>query len=120
MRRRSTPPRSCGILGFDTVYAHQDREDDALAGVRSTARLWGERTRPFLLACYARRSRLLAWRGGWPGCRLVLPGSAVPAALLAWQVCALDIHDPAGCLRLFRSNREVGLAVAAAILLGRL
>ncbi len=41
------------ILGYDTVYAHQDREDDALVGMRSTARLFGPRTRPFLVACYA-------------------------------------------------------------------
>ena len=45
---------------------------------------------------------------------------ALPAALLAWQVLRLDIDDPAGCLRLFRANREAGLAVALAILLGRL
>ncbi|MEJ0018640.1 MAG: 4-hydroxybenzoate octaprenyltransferase [Acetobacteraceae bacterium] len=106
-------------LGFDTIYAHQDREDDALVGVKSTARLFGERTRPFLAACYAGTVALLAlagWLaglGGW-----FYPALALPAALLAWQVAALDIHDPAGCLRLFKANREAGLAVAAAILAG--
>ncbi len=108
-------------LGFDTVYAHQDREDDALAGVRSTARLWGERTRPFLLACYGAAIGALALAGWLAG--LSAPFYAalpLPAALLAWQVVRLDIHDPAGCLRLFRLNREVGLAVALAFLLGRL
>jgi 4-hydroxybenzoate polyprenyltransferase len=106
-------------LGFDTVYAHQDREDDAIAGVRSTARLWGERTRPLLLGCYAATVAALALAGGLAGLSVwffvVLP---VPAALLLWQVVRLDIHDPAGCLRLFRLNRETGLAVAAAILAG--
>ena len=108
-------------LGFDTVYAHQDREDDALAGVRSTARLMGERTRPFLLACYAATVAVLAV-AGW-GAGLSAPffvALSVPAALLLWQAVRIDIHDPAGCLRLFRSNREAGLAVAAALLLGRL
>ncbi len=108
-------------LGFDTVYAHQDREDDALAGVRSTARLFAERTRPFLAACYAGTIGALATAGWLAG--LAAPFYAAllaPAALLAIQVARLDIHDPAGCLRLFRLNRETGLAVAAAILIGRL
>ena len=106
-------------LGFDTIYAHQDREDDALVGVRSTARLFGERTAPFLAACYVGTVLLLAvagWLvglGGW-----FYPALAVPAALLARQVWALDIHDPGLCLRLFRANREAGLAVAVAILVG--
>jgi 4-hydroxybenzoate polyprenyltransferase len=108
-------------LGFDTVYAHQDREDDAIAGVRSTARLWGERTRPFLLAVYAMAVAMLALAGALAHLAapfyLALP---IPAAMLAWQAVRLDIHDPANCLRLFRANREVGLAVAACLLLGRL
>ena len=108
-------------LGFDTVYAHQDREDDALAGIGSTALLWGERTRPFLFACYGLTVAALAWAGWLAGLSaLFYPALLVPAALFAWQAARLDIHDPAGCLRLFRSNREAGLAVAAAILLGRM
>ncbi len=106
-------------LGFDTIYAHQDREDDALVGVRSTARLFGERTRPFLAVCYAAAIVLLAL-AGWLA-RLgpwFYPALSVPAALLAWQVVRLDINDPALCLRLFRANREVGIAVALVILLG--
>ncbi|HQT80065.1 MAG TPA: UbiA family prenyltransferase, partial [Rhodopila sp.] len=106
-------------LGFDTIYAHQDREDDALVGVRSTARLFGEHTRPFLAACYAATVLLLAlagWLAGveWRFFLMLL----VPAALLGRQVVALDINDPAGCLSLFRANREVGLAVAIAIAVG--
>ncbi len=106
-------------LGFDTIYAHQDREDDALAGVKSTARLFGERTRPFLAACYGLALLALAgagWLaglGGWFWPSLVIAG-----LLMGWQVGRLDIHDPGGCLRLFRLNRETGLAVAAAILAG--
>ena len=108
-------------LGFDTVYAHQDREDDALAGIRSTARLWGAWSRPLLLACYAAAILMLALAGALSALSpAFFAALALPAALLAWQAWRLDIHDPAGCLRLFRLNREVGLAVAAAILLGRL
>ena len=109
------------ILGYDTIYAHQDRADDAMVGIGSTALHWGERTRPFLAACYAGVVGLLLAAGvmaglsGW-----FIPALALPAALLARQVVTLDIHDPAHCLRLFQSNREVGLAVTLAFLLGRL
>jgi len=109
------------ILGYDTIYAHQDREDDALIGVKSAARLLGERSRPFVAACYAAAILLLAAAGWMAGLSAwFLAGLAMPAALLAHQVVALDIHDPALCLRLFKLNREVGLAVAAAILIGQL
>ncbi len=106
-------------LGFDTIYAHQDREDDALVGVRSTARLFGQHTRPFLAACYIAALAALAL-AGWLAAlgAWFYPALILPAALLARQVIALDIDDPALCLRLFRANREVGLAVALAILAG--
>jgi len=106
-------------LGFDTIYAHQDREDDALLGIGSSALVLGQRTRPFLAACYSAMLLLLAaagWaRGLSPWFYLAL---VLPAALLGRQVALLDIDDPANCLRLFRANREVGLAAALAILLG--
>ncbi len=109
------------ILGYDTIYAHQDREDDALVGIRSTALRFGERTRPFLAACYGVTLALLVAAGFAAGLSWwFLPALLLPAALLARQVVALDIHDPALCLRLFKANRDVGLAVAAAFLIGRL
>ncbi|MBV9655697.1 MAG: 4-hydroxybenzoate octaprenyltransferase [Acetobacteraceae bacterium] len=108
-------------LGFDTIYAHQDREDDALAGVKSTARLFGRKTRPMLAVCYAGAvgAMLLA---GWIAqlSAWYYPFLLLPAWLLMRQVAQLDIDDPALCLRLFKSNREVGFAVALALLAGRL
>jgi 4-hydroxybenzoate polyprenyltransferase len=107
------------ILGYDTIYAHQDREDDALIGVRSTARLFARHTKPFLAACYTATVALLALAGwlaglsGWFFLALI-----APAALLAWQVRTLDIDDPAGCLHRFKLNREAGLLIAAALLAG--
>ncbi|MFO0466336.1 MAG: 4-hydroxybenzoate octaprenyltransferase [bacterium] len=109
------------ILGYDTIYAHQDREDDALVGIRSSALRLGDRTRPFLIFCYGLTMGLLALAGWLAG--LVpwyLLGLALPGAMLVRQVIRLDIADPALCLRLFKANRDVGLAIAAALLLGRL
>ncbi len=106
-------------LGFDTIYAHQDREDDALVGVHSTARLFGKRTRPFLTGCYLAAVVAMGLSGWFAGLSpWFYAALALPAVLLARQVRALDIDDPAGCLRLFRANRGVGLAVGLAILAG--
>jgi len=109
------------ILGYDTIYAHQDREDDALIGVKSTARLFGEKTTPFLIVCYSATILLLAAamvmaRLNWFGVFALV----LPAALLARQIVKLDIDNPETCLNLFKSNREVGLAVALAILIGQI
>jgi 4-hydroxybenzoate polyprenyltransferase len=109
------------ILGYDTIYAHQDREDDALVGIRSSALRLGEKTRPFLILCYGLTMALLALAGWLAGLApWYLLGLALPGAMLARQVIQLDIADPALCLRLFKANRDVGLAIAAAFLLGRL
>jgi 4-hydroxybenzoate polyprenyltransferase len=109
----------CWDLGFDTIYAHQDREDDALVGVHSTARLFGERTRPFLAACYAAAVSLFALAGFVPGLNgWFYFALLLPAGLLARQVVTLSIDDPERCLMLFRANREVGLAFALALLVG--
>lgn len=109
------------ILGYDTIYAHQDREDDALVGVRSSALRLGRRTRPFLVACYGGAVLLLGaagWQGGLGP--LFWPVLLVAALVMAWQVRRLDIDDPGLCLRLFQNNREVGLLIALAFLAGRL
>ena len=109
------------ILGYDTIYAHQDREDDALVGIRSSALRLGDKTRPFLILCYGLTMGLLVLAGWLAGLApWYLLGLALPGAMLARQVMQLDIADPALCLRLFKANRDVGLAIAAALLLGRL
>lgn len=109
----------CWILGYDTVYAHQDREDDALIGVRSTARLFATSTKPLLAVCYAATIALIALAGALAGLPITFYiGLMLPAALLAWQATTLDIDDPAGCLARFHLNREIGLLVGLAIFLG--
>jgi 4-hydroxybenzoate polyprenyltransferase len=108
------------ILGYDTIYAHQDREDDALIGVRSTARLFAERTRPFLVVCFTLTLALVALSGALAGLSVwFYLALTIPAALLVRVVVRLDVDDPALCLALFKANREVGLAIGLAILLGR-
>ncbi|MFD1333122.1 4-hydroxybenzoate octaprenyltransferase, partial [Methylopila musalis] len=106
------------IIGYDTIYAHQDKEDDALVGVGSTALLFGARTRPIVTALYAAAALLIGVAihlagGGW----LSYAGLAGFAAHCVWQIVRLDIADPALCLKLFKSNREAGALVFAGLAL---
>lgn len=105
-------------LGYDTIYAHQDKEDDALIGVKSSARALGERTAPALIMFYAATILLAAAAGfaaGFGAAYLLF--LIAPAAHFAWQIRRADIHDPAICLAVFKSNREAGFLVLAALLL---
>ncbi|MBB3998131.1 4-hydroxybenzoate octaprenyltransferase [Aureimonas pseudogalii] len=101
-------------IGYDTIYAHQDREDDALVGVRSTARLFGERTKPALTLLYGGALALFALSylaTGWTSPGPAWPayaGLAVGAAQMGWQIRQLRIDDPDECLKLFRSNSLFG------------
>ncbi len=105
------------VIGYDTIYAHQDAEDDALIGVKSTALLFGARTQSALMVFYALAVVLI-------GAALVLAGTGWPAwiglaafaAHLVWQIGRLEIGDPALCLRLFKSNRDAGLLLFAGLL----
>ena len=106
---RCGPARCSGAAilwerGFDPIYAHQDREDDALVGVKSTARLFGEHTAPFLAACYAATVLLLVVAGWVVGVGVwFYPALAVPAALLARQVrrwISMIRRCACGCSRL--------------------
>jgi 4-hydroxybenzoate polyprenyltransferase len=105
------------VIGYDTIYAHQDAEDDALIGVKSTALLFGARTQFALIVFYALAVVLI-------GAALMLAGAGYPAwiglaafaAHLVWQISRLQIGDPALCLRLFKSNRDAGLLLFAGLL----
>jgi 4-hydroxybenzoate polyprenyltransferase len=106
------------VIGYDTIYAHQDREDDALIGIKSTALLFGEKTKPALAAFYAAAVLLIGLAGFFAGAGAVFAaGVALFAAHLGWQVRRLDIADPALCLTVFKSNRDAGLLLFAAIVL---
>jgi len=106
------------VIGYDTIYAHQDREDDALIGVKSTAILFGAHTKPMLVVCYALAVVLLALAGSLAGAGLVFAlGLVLFAAHLAWQVVRLDVDDPLSCLVVFKSNRDAGLLLFAALAL---
>lgn len=106
----------CWTIGYDTIYACQDKEDDALIGVKSTALRFGARTREWIAAFYAGAVILagVAMVSAGMGWGTVLIAGF--AAHLAWQVRVLDADDGGVCLRLFRSNREAGLLLVAAIL----
>lgn len=104
-------------LGYDTIYAHQDKEDDALLGVKSTARLLGAASPRWILYFYAACFTLVLAAGftehaGW----LFAPLMLLAGAHMLWQVRALNIDDSANCLKLFRSNRETGALMALAML----
>ena len=106
------------VIGYDTIYAHQDREDDALIGIKSTALLFGARTKPMLILFYALAVGLIALAGLAAGAGLAFAiGLLAFAAHLAWQIKRLDIADSANCLGVFKSNRDAGLILFAALAL---
>ena len=105
------------VIGYDTIYAHQDAEDDALIGVKSTALLFGARTQPALMAFYAAAVVLIGAALALSGARWsAWIGLAAFAGHLVSQIRRLDIIDPALCLRVFKSNRDAGLLLFAGLL----
>jgi len=106
------------VIGYDTIYAHQDVEDDALIGIKSTARLFAERTHQALVVFYGLAVLLIAMAFVLAGVRYpAWIGLAAFASHLAWQVSWLRIGDPVLCLRLFKSNRDAGLLLFAGLLI---
>ena len=104
-------------LGYDTIYAHQDKEDDILVGVKSTAIRFGAATKPWLLGFYGITLCLLALAIGAAG--LTWPaylGLALAAAHFLWQIASLDIDEPGNCLARFKSNRVVGWLLLGGVL----
>ncbi len=106
------------IIGYDTIYAHQDKEDDALMGLKSTALRFGNNTASWLSLFYGFTIGGLAFTGWLVGAGVLFYcGLAVAAAQLIWQVATLNIDDPKNCLERFRSNHGFGAIVFLAIVL---
>jgi 4-hydroxybenzoate polyprenyltransferase len=96
-------------IGYDTIYAHQDKEDDELIGVRSTARLFGDRTRQWLIGLYGLTLVLMFIAFALAGANLIaFLGLLGAAGMFAWQIVRLDIDDADQSLALFKSNNRVG------------
>ena len=112
-------PSLYATLFYDTIYAYQDAEDDALIGVKSTARLFGDTPRPWLRGfmvgtCLLMTLAIILSLGTGNVLALALALGA-PWAMgwhMAWQLGRFDAYDPQVCLRLFRSNRNAGLLAA--------
>ena len=106
----------CWTIAYDTIYAHQDREDDAIIGVKSTARLFAHNTKLWISILFAAAlalflaAGLTAGAGPWLALFMLLP-----AAHIVWQVRTLKIGDSDTCLMLFRSNEKFGWLMMAAL-----
>ncbi|MCK5748359.1 4-hydroxybenzoate octaprenyltransferase [Oricola sp.] len=109
------------VIGYDTIYAHQDKEDDALVGVRSTARLFGENTKVWLVGLYSGCLVLFAAAYAVAGMPPLAYAGLIAAALhMGNQIRVLDIDDADQCLALFKSNAVVGWLIFAGLLAGAL
>jgi 4-hydroxybenzoate polyprenyltransferase len=108
-------------LGYDTIYAHQDKEDDVLIGVKSSALALGQATRPWLYIFYAGAIIFTAGSGyvaglAWP----FYVALGVGALQLAWQAARIALDDPHDCLAKFKSNRLYGWLLLGGIVAARL
>ena len=108
-------------IGYDTIYAHQDKEDDVRIGVKSSALALGSHTRPWLFIFYGTALSFWAVAGQAAGLGPFFWVALAAAALqLAWQAAKVATDDPADCLAKFRSNRAVGWLMFAGIVAGHL
>jgi 4-hydroxybenzoate polyprenyltransferase len=106
-------------VGYDIIYAHQDKEDDVLIGVKSAALRLGAKSMPWLYGFYSIALVLMLLGGFAAGLGVVFAiAMLVPGAHLLWQLHKLDIDRPLLCLKLFKSNRDSGALIAAALMLG--
>lgn len=108
-------------LGYDTIYAHQDRRDDPAAGVKSTARRLGLGSKPWLYAFYLIAAAFLAATGyvvglGW----IFYAGLALATLQFVWQVADVDLDAPKDCLAKFRSNRLAAWLILGSIVIAQL
>lgn len=105
-------------LGYDTIYAHQDKQDDALIGVKSTALKFGDKTKQALVIFYTGAMILFIAAGAAAHMGLVFYCVSMAAILhLTWQIRLLNTENETICLKLFRSNSHFGFIFFAAILL---
>jgi len=106
------------VIGYDTIYALQDKEDDALAGVRSTARLFGARAKRLIAFSYACATILFAVSFWMAEAEIIaFVGLGLGAAHLGWQVATLEAENPERCLKIFRSNRDYGWIIFLGIVI---
>ncbi len=109
------------VIGYDTIYAVQDKEDDAIVGVRSTARLFGDSTKSWLIGLYG--GALILFASAYAAAEVPVPALAgifVAGAHMARQIWALDLDNPDQCLRLFKSNNMVGWLIFLGLIGGGL
>jgi 4-hydroxybenzoate polyprenyltransferase len=107
------------VIGYDTIYAHQDKEDDALIGVKSTARLFGDSTKSWLIGLYG--GALILMASAFSAAEVPMPamaGLVAAGAHMARQIFVLDIDNPDQCVRLFRSNNTVGWLIFLGLVCG--
>jgi len=106
-------------IGYDTIYAHQDKEDDVMIGVKSTALRFGSATPSWLTGFYGAAVLFAGLAGAFAGLGVGFwLGMIAYIGHFVWQLLRLNIDDPDVCLRLFRSNRDAGLILLGAIVLG--
>ena len=106
-------------IGYDTIYAHQDKEDDAIVGVHSTARLFGEKTKSALVFLYSGflvLSLIAFLLAGVPAFAYL--GLLLAAIHMFYQIIMIDIDNNSECLRLFKSNSTVGFLIFLGLVLG--
>jgi 4-hydroxybenzoate polyprenyltransferase len=106
------------VIGYDTIYASQDRDDDAIIGMGSTARLFGAHSRAGIALFYALALIVLAFAFSLADASIfAFIGLGAFGAHLVGQVALMDVDDPARCLKLFRSNRDAGAVLFAGLAL---
>jgi 4-hydroxybenzoate polyprenyltransferase len=106
-------------LGYDTIYAHQDKDDDALIGVKSTALMFGEKTKLWLIFFYSMAGACFLFSGYFSGLKMsYFALMSLPFCHFIYQIRRLDINNGALCLKIFKSNHQFGILFFTAIILG--
>jgi 4-hydroxybenzoate polyprenyltransferase len=105
-------------MAYDTIYAHQDKEDDVLIGVKSTALKFGDATPKYLIIFFG-LALILIDASFWVAGTSLIPHVAIAGAALhaAWQVARFEADDSTRCLKIFKSNRTFGLVILAGLMM---